>query len=186
MKLAIASILAATAAAFAPSQVGKSSTALGAYENELGVLAPTGFFDPLKLSAKASPETFAQYRAAELKHGRVAQLAVLGYIAPETYRFGYEFKTGLSCEDIPNGLAAINAIPALGWLQIIALIGAVELKGVLRFDIGEIDLPEEVSQERQLQELQHGRLAMLAIAELVRHDLTSDGNLIVGLPWLYN
>jgi hypothetical protein len=38
--------------------------------------APTGFFDPLGLSSNIDQETFDQYRTAELKHGRVAQLAV--------------------------------------------------------------------------------------------------------------
>ena len=28
-------------------------------------------------------ETFDRYRTAELKHGRVAQLAVVGYLVPE-------------------------------------------------------------------------------------------------------
>ena len=47
--------------------------------------------------------------------------------------------------------------------------------------------------KRQTQELQHGRLAMLATMELLRHDsqnLVSPGfdgldNLITGLPFLY-
>lgn len=53
-KLAICSLLAGSAAAFAPSsQRGASSSALaaadlvkGPYENELGAQAPLGFFDP--------------------------------------------------------------------------------------------------------------------------------------------
>jgi hypothetical protein len=48
-------------------------------------------------------------------------------------------------------------------------------------------------EKRQLQELQHGRLAMLAILELLRHDSQNfvspgfDGydKLITGLPFLY-
>jgi Chlorophyll A-B binding protein len=49
-------------------------------------------------------------------------------------------------------------------------------------------------ERRQTQELQHGRLAMLAILELLRHDSQNlvipafDGydRLITGLPFLYN
>jgi hypothetical protein len=44
MKLIIASSLIAAAAAFAPVAQKASSTALFSYENELGVVAPTGFF----------------------------------------------------------------------------------------------------------------------------------------------
>eukprot|EP00566_Odontella_aurita_P034111 CAMPEP_0113553444 /NCGR_PEP_ID=MMETSP0015_2-20120614/15615_1 /TAXON_ID=2838 /ORGANISM="Odontella" /LENGTH=51 /DNA_ID=CAMNT_0000454511 /DNA_START=12 /DNA_END=163 /DNA_ORIENTATION=+ /assembly_acc=CAM_ASM_000160 len=47
MKLAIAALLAGSAAAFAPAQVGKVSTALNAFESELGAQPPLGFFDPL-------------------------------------------------------------------------------------------------------------------------------------------
>jgi hypothetical protein len=59
---------------------------------------------------------------------------------------------------------------------------------------GKPDLGPEILAKRQTQELQHGRLAMLAIAELLRHDAQNsvvpgfDGldNLITGLPFLYN
>jgi hypothetical protein len=47
MKLILATLLT-SAAAFAPPQVAKSSTALNAFESELGVQPPLGFFDPLE------------------------------------------------------------------------------------------------------------------------------------------
>ena len=50
MKLALLAAAAGSAAAFAPVQQGRVSTAVNSYENELGVIAPTGFFDPLGLS----------------------------------------------------------------------------------------------------------------------------------------
>lgn len=165
------------------------------YENELGVLEPTGYFDPLNLAADIDQEKFDQYRTAELKHGRVAQLAVLGYVVPEFYRFPGEIAPGIKFADIPNGVAAIEAIPSLGWLQMIFLIGAVDYWGVLGdFDIGKPDLDPEEMDRRKTCELQHGRLAMLAILELLRHDAQNfvvpgfDGmdHLITGLPFLYS
>jgi hypothetical protein len=54
----------------------------------------SGFFDPLGLSKDIDQDTFDQYRAAELKHGRVAQLAVIGYVVPELYRFPGEIAPG--------------------------------------------------------------------------------------------
>ena len=199
MKLAIFASLTASAAAF--GSFGKKSagtqkvTASTGFENELGVIEPTGFWDPCGLTNGITQETFDQYRTAELKHGRVAQLACVGYVVQETYRFDFNIAPGLPCSEVTNGIAAINEIPPLGWAQIFFLIGAVDYYGYLgNFKIGKPDLDPDVLEERQLQELQHGRIAMLGTLELFRHDsqnLVSPGfdgmdNLITGLPFLYN
>jgi hypothetical protein len=199
MKLAVAALLAGSAAAFAPAaNRASSSSALLAsspYENELGVIKPTGFFDPFGLSTNIDKDTFDQYRTAELKHGRVAQLAVVGYVVQEVYRFPFDIAPGLPCADVPNGVAALDAIPSLGWAQMVFFIGAVDYWGVLgNFEQGKQYVGgDKVAEERKLQELQHGRLAMLATLELLRHDsqnLVSPGfdgldKLITGLPFLY-
>jgi hypothetical protein len=196
MKLAVLAAMAGSAAAFAPAPIGKTSTRLNAYENEIGALPPTGFWDPAGLSDGISQEKFDEYRLAELKHGRVAQLAVLGYIAPETYRFGYDLTPdgSVNTNDLPNGIAAINALPFLGWVQILAFVGCVETYGWFTSPAGVLDLPDDILAKRQTAELQHGRLAMLAFLELIRHDSQNlavpgfDGydNLITGLPFIYN
>jgi len=199
MKLAIAALLTGSAAAFGTfknKSVGTQKVASSSsFSNELGVIEPTGFWDPCGLTNGISQETFDQYRTAELKHGRVAQLAVVGYVVQETYRFDFDIAPGLPCADVPNGIAAIDAIPALGWAQIFFLVGAVDYYGYLgNFKIGKPDLEPAVLEERQLQELQHGRIAMLATLELFRHDSQNlvqpgfDGldKMITGLPFLYN
>ncbi|EJK69096.1 hypothetical protein THAOC_09684 [Thalassiosira oceanica] len=195
MKSVIIAASVASAAAFAPTPVAKTTSALNAFEDEIGALPPVGFWDPAGLSDGISQEKFDEYRLAELKHGRAAQLAVLGYIAPETYRFGYDLVPGqLSTNDVPNGIAAINAIPFLGWVQIVAFVGCVETYGWFTSPTGVLDLPDDILAKRQTAELQHGRVAMLAFLELIRHDSQNlavpgfDGydNLITGLPFLYN
>jgi hypothetical protein len=193
MKLTIAALVG-SAAAFAPAAKTASSSALNSYENELGVIDPTGFFDPLGLSDNIDQDTFDQYRAAELKHGRVAQLAVVGYVVPEFFRFPFDISPGIACADVPNGVAALSTIPTLGWAQIIFLIGAVDYYGYLGdFEAGKPTLEPAEFEKRQLNELQHGRIAMLAVLELLRHDSQNtvsagfDGldNLITGFPFLY-
>ena len=72
----------------------------------------------------ADAETFARWRTVELKHGRVGMLAVVGYVTQEICRFPGEISPGLKFADVPNGVAALKAIPALGLAQIIFLIGA--------------------------------------------------------------
>ena len=163
----------------------------------VGVMAPTGFWDPLHLSENITAVTYEHYRTAEVKHGRVAMLCVIGYVVPEIDRFPGEIAPGLSFQSIPHGVAAIDAIPALGWMQIIFLIGAVDYYGFLgSFAAGRApNLAPEILVQRQQSELAHGRLAMLASMELLRHDAQNyvipnfDGlgnHLITGLPFIYS
>jgi hypothetical protein len=173
----------------------------GPFADEAGVSGPVGYFDPAKLSYGIDRDTFDQYRAAETKHGRVAMLAVLGYVATETYHWPGEIAFGLKFADVPSGLAALSVIPNFGILQIIILVACIEKYGFLGAgtfgDAGLLNLTDEELKKRQTQELNHGRLAMLATMELFRHDAQTlvqpgfDGegvfnNLITGLPFIYN
>jgi hypothetical protein len=167
------------------------------FANEPGVMsgiklgAPNGYFDPLNLAKDEA--TFTQYRAAELKHGRVAQLAVIGYVVPEFYKFPGDIAPGLPFASVPNGLAALDAIPTLGWLQMFFFIGSVDYWGLLI--LGDTEAkgkgPEELA-ELKTKELNNGRLAMIATLELLRHDaqqlvggMYPGDHLITGLPFLY-
>ena len=58
---------------------------LTAFENELGVQAPVGFWDPAGFTADGSVEDFKRRRATEIKHGRISMLATMGYITPATW-----------------------------------------------------------------------------------------------------
>lgn len=91
MKLAIASILAGSAAAFttAPSKVA-STTSLHETVDDLSDLAKklnpiVPRFDPLGLSTgnfwgTTQEETIGFIRESEVKHGRIAMFAFVGYI----------------------------------------------------------------------------------------------------------
>merc|ERR1711897_130290 len=105
---------------------------LRAFESELGVQAPLGFWDPLGLSADGDVKSFKRRRSVEIKHGRICMLATMGYITPEiTGKLpGYLSPSqGLKFEDVPNGLGAISKVPAAGWLQILAYFGFCEFSG---------------------------------------------------------
>ena len=80
------------------------------------------------LSKGADAEKFYNWRAAELKHGRVAMAAVTGYLVQEGVRFpGYlSPSAGLKFSDVPNGVAALGSVPFLGWVQLIAFVGFLE------------------------------------------------------------
>ena len=82
-------------------------------------------------------------------------LAVVGFVVPEFYRFGYDIAPGLPCSEVPNGIAALTAIPSLGWAQMFFLIGAVDYYGFLGdFEVGKPELDGETLKKRETQELQ--------------------------------
>merc|ERR1711953_1400964 len=89
---------------------------LRAFENELGVQAPVGFFDPVGFTKDGDEFSFKRRRSVEIKHGRICMLATMGYITPEiTGKWpGMLSKSeNLSFQSIPNGLAAISKVPGL-------------------------------------------------------------------------
>merc|ERR1712054_270150 len=158
-----------------------TASPLRAFENELGVQAPVGFWDPAGFTADGSVENFARRRQTEIKHSRISMLACMGYLTPEiTGKLpGYlSPSAGLKFEDIPNGLGAISKVPALGWAQIVAYFGFVEIRGGFA-DYKEGGTPgdygwklltsaDPVEKTRKLQcELANGRLAMTAIMAMI-------------------
>ncbi|CAE8606655.1 unnamed protein product, partial [Polarella glacialis] len=81
----------------------------------------------------------------------------------------------LKFADIPSTIDAIYKVPALGWLQIFALAGALEAKneafpenyGYPAFtgNVGKLKEPER--SKKLLAEINNGRLAMIAMAATV-------------------
>ena len=55
-----------------------AQVALTAFENELGVQAPVGFWDPADFTADGDVAAFKRRRSVELKHGRISMMATMG------------------------------------------------------------------------------------------------------------
>merc|ERR1711972_748102 len=104
---------------------------LRAFENELGVQPPVGFWDPLEFTKDGDAAAFKRRRAVELKHGRVSMYACIGYFVPEYTKFGGYLSPsmGIKFSDVPNGLGAFSKVPLAGWLQIVAFCGLIENTG---------------------------------------------------------
>lgn len=204
MKIAAAlSLLVASASAFTPAFNTKSSTSLKASVEGLnGAIEPTGFFDPLGLAEKATDATLKRYREAELAHGRVAMLAVIGFLVGEKVEgSSFLFDASISGPAITH----ITQVPDGFWAVIIAFIGAAEAS---RAELGWVDpadcpvdqpglllddyepgdygfdplnlKPEDAEEFNimQTKELQHGRLAMLAAAGFLAQEAV-DGKGII-------
>merc|ERR1719291_200194 len=160
-----------------------TASPLRAFENELGVQDPVGFWDPAGFTADGNVENFARRRQTELKHGRVSMLATMGYITPEiTGKFpGYlSPSAGLKFADIPNGLAAISKVPAAGWGQIVAYAAFCELSqdqsagtpaaaGDFGWKLLTSSDPEALKGKLSA-EIANGRLAMMAIIGMFFQD----------------
>jgi len=158
-----------------------TASPLRAFESELGVQDPVGFWDPLGLSTDGNLQTFKRRRAIEFKHGRISMLACMGYITPyyKTFPGFLSPSQDLKFADVPNGLAAISKVPTLGWVQIFCFIGFMEGRDGLKWDNesrGDIgwkvitsDDPDILKQKRAA-ELANGRLAMMAIIGMFFQD----------------
>lgn len=86
-------------------------------------MPPVGFFDPLGFADKADEKTLKRYREAEITHGRVAMLAVIGFLVGERVAGSTVLFDGKV-----NG-AAIDHIPQISpvfWLLLIMGIGGAE------------------------------------------------------------
>ena len=198
MKLALA-LTAGTAAAFvAPSSAPAAKTQLAAAPvQEWAGAGPFGFFDPLGLSKDVDAGRLAFYREAEIKHGRVAMLAAVGFLFQEHYTF-----TGI---DSPSFVSFEQPGLAGGvWLALAVMLGNVEGKSVEAFmkldggflaeqnesktwrmkedyasgDLGFDPLGLKPTNAKDLKEMQskeinNGRLAMIGIAGMVAQELVN-------------
>ena len=188
----------AVVAAFAPAGRVVSSSALKmGFENALGAQAPLGFWDPLGLLADADQARFDRLRYVEVKHGRIAMLAILGHIVTTAgVRLPGEIAYGVPFASVKNGLAALETIPAAGIAQIIAFIGLIELGFNSRQD--EIEAAQlkasgwdaATIEKKSAIELNNGRAAQMGILALMVHEkLNNDPyviNTLLGAPVPFN
>jgi len=170
------------------AQEAKAVVTRRAFETELGVQAPVGFWDPLGFTNDGDQDAFRRRRETEIKHGRISMLATMGYITPElTGKFpGYLSPSlGVKYEDIPNGLAAISKVPLAGWFQIVLYCLYCEASGLgfgyfeesTKGEPGDLGFKPpllatsdpELKSKRLNAELANGRLAMMAIIGMFFH-----------------
>jgi hypothetical protein len=140
MKLAILASLVAGAAAFAPStQSGVTSSALSESKADLEGLAAklnpaVNFYDPMSLSdqdfwGKGNEATIAWLRQSEIKHGRIAMFAFVGYCVQSN--FVLPWAQTLAGAPHPSADLSPEAqwdlVPVGAKWQIFAVISALEL-----------------------------------------------------------
>jgi len=183
---AICLSLVGAAAAFAPATTMPVSTKLALGLDDIGgSSAPLPNFDPLDLANFGSDETLLWFRAAELKHGRVAMVATTGYLVNAA---GIHFPGMLSSDISFESLSTMTppdawaAVPTAGKAQILGTILIAELiteskdvhymKGgplpTMVFPAIDFSGVSEVTMNRKrTSELNNGRLAQIAIMSFI-------------------
>mmetsp|Transcript_57892 Transcript_57892/g.64700 ORF Transcript_57892/g.64700 Transcript_57892/m.64700 type:complete len:276 (+) Transcript_57892:88-915(+) len=170
------------------------------FANEIGAMAPFGFYDPLGLCAKNNndPEYFAHLREVELRHGRVSMLAISGWLVCAA---GVRLP---GMEMMPNGFKAFSpdtlstlprevrgtlplTVASIWFLTLImaeVVPGTAEFEGDYRngvIDFGWDRQTDEWKRSKRTTELANGRGAMMGILGIMVHEKL--GNLAsVGLP----
>jgi len=160
-----------------------------------GVTDPLGFFDPVGFCSDegVTEGKLCFYREVELKHGRVAMLASLGFLVGEQFHplFGGNI-------NVPAAFAFQETPLQAFWPAVVAAIAIPEiysvftfkepgLKGADQWTIREDHEPGNLGfdplglkptdpkelKEMQTKELNNGRLAMIAAAGMIAQELAT-------------
>jgi len=164
----------------APIPVEEQSVAIPGSKRPDGLDGGIGDFgfDPFGLAAKGD---VAVYRANELKHGRLAMLAVTGFIA----QAAHPINIFPWAQDSKNIFDALKTVPTLGVVQILLAITFIEVsttnyEGRVPGDVGfdPLNLSRDGIDERYaLVELKHARLAMVGFLGCLIQQIVSPVNL---------
>ena len=192
-----------------PVMKSVSSTAkalISINRNDLPGVMTEKIFDPLALSKGLNDRQLKRYREAELKHGRVSMLATVGLLTQELFHplfggkfFGSPIYYFQEIQDIPNFVFAFVAaiagielfgIQRMGWRG--WSLDDDVIPGDLGFDPAGLnpDLKTQFKstynkmspafKRRRTQELNNGRLAMIAVVVIVVQELVTHKGVFPG------
>lgn len=142
---------------------------------QVGICEPLGYWDPLNLCKDANEDTFRYYRAAEIKHGRVAMLASVGLVWQhfENLRFpGFE-------DCAPGIKAPIDSPSSYGAFVLFCICGVLETLIWQQYDFvepGNFGDPlgiAEYTVEFRNKEINNGRLAMFTTLGILAAELNT-------------
>merc|ERR1711933_585123 len=139
-------------------------------ETQLGAQAPLGFFDPLNLCD--SEATFKDFRAKEIKHGRLAMMGALGMLTQSVVQVP-------GMEGVPKDVTACTVGNGqVGFLLTLAIIAGLEAAVFVQDpskEPGNFGNPlpwfDDYSDEMRARELNNGRIAMFSAIGIISASL---------------
>ena len=188
----------ASIAAFAPaSRMARSSSLKMKFENAIGVQPPLGFWDPLGLLTNADQAKFDRLRYVETKHGRIAQLAILGHLVTTAgYRLPTSLTPGYDLSKVRAGIAGLSDLPAEAIFGTLLTVAAIEGGFAARQDDIEAaqlkasGWDQETIDKKLAIELNNGRAAQVGILALLVHEKLDNNpyiiNSLLGYPVAFN
>jgi len=149
---------------------------------QYGAGAPLGFFDPLGFTKTGDREGFRILREAELKHGRVAMVAITGLImqhfvhldVPATKSYVSTAPTSLGAWAIfwgPVGFFALTGI--LFFTGIMELVVWIPQSGREPGNYGDPLGLNMYNEDMRNKELSNGRFAMICIAGIFAAEMAT-------------
>jgi len=149
---------------------------------QVGVTEPLGFFDPLGFCPAGDPGNYRNLRAAELKHGRVAMMATVGFVAQHFFRIpGFE--------EAPPGIKAIEPIASESGMNIVPSVYGfwfvVAVASIFEYSLWRQDINREpgdfgdplglgmYDEGMRNRELNNGRFAMFAAVGIIAAELAT-------------
>merc|ERR1719356_2146095 len=129
---------------------------------QVGAMAPLGYFDPLGFAKVGDEAGFRNLRAAELKHGRVAMMASIGAVGQHFVKFPF-------AETVRGTFGAVLSPETQLGLPLLLLVAA-GLEGAWREDAsrepGNFGDPMGLNmytEEMRSKELNNGRMVMISV-----------------------
>ena len=167
-----------------------------------GAISPLGYFDPIGFCKDKDLNGVKRMREAEIMHGRVSMMAVVGYLIAEntpTIAYGFEHPTIANnmIPEVPTFgvmfpfFLAINITEALrankGWVEPgmgpLFTLRENYYPGDIGFDPLGLKPAGADFANMQAKELSNGRLAMLAVAGFCVQELVNGQPVLADLPF---
>jgi len=131
--------------------------------DQVGAVAPLGFFDPLNFTTVGDEAGFRKLRAAEIKHGRVAMMASIGAVGQHFIRFPF-------AENVHGTFGVLSTgVGTLGMFFIFCVCSVVELawredpNSRWAGDYGDPFGIKMFDDDTRNKEINNGRMAMISV-----------------------